>query len=101
MYAIAFDLEIDKLKEHYPKAHTQAYYDLRILLRGLGFYHIQGSVYIQREIHRLPDGSDDSMLMVLQLSNKLKELDWLPSCVRDIRIFKVENWSDITAFIKG
>jgi virulence-associated protein VapD len=30
----------------------------------------------------------------------LKSLTWLPQSVRDIRAFRVEQWSDFTAFIK-
>ena len=32
--------------------------------------------------------------------NALKALPWFPACVRDIRAFRVEQWSDFTAFIK-
>jgi virulence-associated protein VapD len=31
----------------------------------------------------------------------LKALPWLPACVRDIRGFKVEHWSDFTPIVKG
>jgi virulence-associated protein VapD len=30
----------------------------------------------------------------------LKGLPWLSACVRDIRAFKVEHWSDFTDFMK-
>ena len=33
--------------------------------------------------------------------NALKALPWFPTCVRDIRAFKVEHWSDFTDFIKS
>lgn len=33
--------------------------------------------------------------------NALKALPWFPICVRDIRAFKVEHWSDFTDFIKS
>ena len=31
----------------------------------------------------------------------LKALPWFPPSVRDIRAFKVEQWSDFTAIIKA
>ena len=31
----------------------------------------------------------------------LKGLPWFPQAVRDIRGFKIENWSDFTPIIKG
>jgi virulence-associated protein VapD len=31
----------------------------------------------------------------------LKSLPWLPASVRDIRAFRVEQWSDFTAIMKG
>jgi virulence-associated protein VapD len=33
--------------------------------------------------------------------NALKALPWFPTCVRDIRAFKVEHWSDFTDFMKS
>lgn len=30
----------------------------------------------------------------------LKALPWFPSVVRDIRGFRIENWSDFTALLK-
>ncbi len=31
----------------------------------------------------------------------IKSLPWFPASVRDIRAFRVEQWSDFTAFIKS
>ena len=31
----------------------------------------------------------------------LKKIDWFKSSVRDIRAFKVENWSDFTDIVKA
>ena len=35
------------------------------------------------------------------LSRTLKALPWLPSSIRDIRAFRIEEWSDLTPVIKG
>jgi virulence-associated protein VapD len=34
-------------------------------------------------------------------TNALKSLPWFPASVRDIRAFRVEQWSDFTRFIKS
>jgi virulence-associated protein VapD len=31
----------------------------------------------------------------------LRALPWFPASVRDIRAFRVEQWSDFTSFIKS
>ena len=33
--------------------------------------------------------------------NALKAIPWFTASVRDIRAFRVENWSDFTSFMKG
>lgn len=40
------------------------------------------------------------MAKLFQAILALKSLSWLPLCVRDIRAFKVEQWSDFTALVK-
>ncbi len=37
---------------------------------------------------------------VTRAMNALKALIWFPASVRDIRAFRVEQWSDFTAYIK-
>jgi len=31
----------------------------------------------------------------------LREMDWFPKSIRDIRAFRVEQWSDFTAVVKA
>ena len=33
--------------------------------------------------------------------NALKALQWFSVCVRDIRAFRIEQWSDFTGFFKS
>lgn len=33
--------------------------------------------------------------------NKLSKIDWFKKSVRDIRAFKVEDWSDFTEIVKS
>lgn len=32
--------------------------------------------------------------------NALKSLQWFAGCVRDIRAFRIEQWSDFTGFFR-
>ena len=46
MYAISFDMEIAKLKEHYGEPYNKAYDEIRLFMDDLGFVWAQGSLYI-------------------------------------------------------
>jgi virulence-associated protein VapD len=92
MFAIGFDLLVQKTELFHPKSVSQAYGDIGAVLNRYGFARVQGSVYISQ---------DDSLVNVTLAMNALKALDWFPNCVRDIRAFKVEHWSDFTDFMKS
>ena len=43
---------------------------------------------------------DEDMAKLFSAINDLKATTWFPACVKDIRAFRVEQWSDFTAYIK-
>jgi virulence-associated protein VapD len=91
MFAIAFDLVVSELEAVYPRHFSQAYAEVASTLQQFGFRRVQGSVYIcDRE----------DLAKLTSAMNALKALAWFPACVRDIRAFRVEQWSDFTAFMK-
>ena len=94
MYAIAFDLRIDDLKRTYGEPYNRAYDEIRQELEDLGFEWTQGSVYIN-------SSSKDSLTTVYKAINRLSKIDWFKESVRDIRAFKVEDWSDFTEVVRG
>ncbi|CDE43797.1 virulence associated protein D [Clostridium sp. CAG:411] len=94
MYAIAFDLKIDDLKKNYGEPYNGAYDEVRQELETLGFEWTQGSVYINSD-------SNNSLTTVYKAINRLSQIDWFKKSVRDIRAFKVEDWSDFTEIVKG
>lgn len=94
MYAIAFDLTIDTLKQEYGDPYNRAYDEIRQELGKLGFEWTQGSVYINHS-------QKDSLTTVYKAINKLSSIQWFKESVRDIRAFKVEDWSDFTEIVKG
>jgi virulence-associated protein VapD len=92
MFAIAFDLVVAATEKHHPKGVSQAYSDIGGTLERFRFRRIQGSVYVT-------DGED--LANLFQAIIALKALPWFPISVRDIRAFRIEQWSDFTPVIKS
>lgn len=91
MFAITFDLTFADTEQHHPKGVSAAYADIATALRQFAFERVQGSVYVTRR---------DDMANLFAALLALKALPWFPLSVRDIRGFKIENWSDFTPLIK-
>jgi virulence-associated protein VapD len=92
MFAVAFDLRVVFLQQHHPKGVAAAYSDIGRTLAQFGFERAQGSVYITK---------NDDLANLFSAMLALKALPWFPTCVTDIRAFKVEHWSDFTKLIKS
>jgi virulence-associated protein VapD len=92
MYALVFDLKIEELKKTYGDPYNKAYDDIKQDLSDIGFEWAQGSVYISNE---------DNLTTVYKAINHLSSIDWFKQSVRDIRAFRVEDWSDFTEIVKG
>ncbi|WP_426576375.1 virulence factor [Xenorhabdus stockiae] len=91
MYAIAFDLIVSDTEQHHPKGVSQAYAEIGATLARYGFRRVQGSLYISE---------DENMAQLFVAIQSLKALPWFPSSVRDIRAFRIEQWSDFTPVVK-
>ena len=94
MYAIAFDLKIDDLKKTYGEPYNRAYDEIKQELEALGFDWTQGGVYMSV-------AKETTLTKVYKATNRLSAIDWFKKSVRDIRAFKVEDWSDFTDIVKG
>lgn len=92
MYAVAFDLVVSDTEKHHPKGVSQAYADIAAILNEHGFRRVQGSLYVT-------DNEDMARLFVAM--QDLKTLPWFAKSLRDIRAFRVEQWSDFTEVIKS
>ena len=92
MFAIAFDLTVAEAAVRHPRGVAQAYSDIGNTLASYGFDRKQGSVYVCE---------NEDLANLLSALNALKALAWFPPSVRDILAFRVEQWSDFTAFMKG
>jgi virulence-associated protein VapD len=92
MFAIAFDLVVVETAQNHPKGVAQAYSDIGTTLANFGFNRVQGSLYAT---------SSEDLANLFSAITALKALPWLPESVRDIRAFRVEQWSDFTNLIKS
>lgn len=91
MFAISFDMSIVDLKENYGEPYNNAYFEIGKVLLKYDFYNTQGSVYLSQ---------NSDMSNLFRAMNALKKIDWFKKSVRDIRAFRVEDWSNFTDFIK-
>lgn len=92
MFAIAFDLTVKDAEQHHPKGVSQAYADIGATLGTFGFNRVQGSLYVTDK---------EDMANLFLAIQALKALTWFPLSVRDIRAFRLEQWSDFTAVVKS
>jgi virulence-associated protein VapD len=92
MYAIAFDLVVADTEEHHPKGVTQAYNDIGAVLGEHGFSRVQGSLYVTE---------NENMANLFLAIQALRSRPWLPNSVRDIRAFRIEQWSDFTSVVRA
>ena len=90
MFAIAFDLTVAKVRKHHPKGVSRAYSDIGRELRMKGFERTQGSVYLTER---------NDLANLFAAVRALEDMPWFANCVRDIRGFRVEEWSDFTPMV--
>ncbi len=92
MFAIAFDLVVAETIKNHAKGVSQAYSDIGATLGTFGFSRVQGSLYTN---------SSEDLANLFAAITALKALPWLPASVRDIRAFRVEQWSDFTKLVRS
>lgn len=92
MYAVSFDLVVADTAKSHPVSVSQAYADIAKTLGEFGFNRVQGSLYLTE---------NEDMAHLFQAVMKLKALSWFSASVRDLRAFRVEQWSDFTEIVKN
>ena len=92
MYAVAFDLIVADTEQFHPKGVAQAYTEIADVLNTYGFGRVQGSLYVTE---------DENMANLFLAIQALRELPLFPPSVRDLRAFRVEQWSDFTPVVKS
>lgn len=91
MYALSFDMNIAELEKHYGSPYQGANYEIKRVLVKEGFYWIQGCTYMTNA---------ENLINLFNAINALKAIDWFRLSVRDIRGYRVEEWSDFTETVK-
>ncbi len=88
MYAIAFDMDIESLKNNYGDPYNNAYSEIRKVLQRHGFTWQQGSVYFGNE-------QINAVTCVLAAIDLARTLPWFAASVRDIRMLRIEELNDL------
>lgn len=92
MYAVAFDLVVADTEKYHPRGVREAYTEIGVVLGEHGFRRVQGSLYVT---------DDENMANLFLAIQALRNRTWFPKSVRDIRAFRIEQWSDFTAVVKS
>ncbi len=79
-------------EQHHPKGVSQAYADIGSILNEHGFRRVQGSLYVTE---------NEDMANLFLAIQALRSRLWFPKSVRDIRAFRIEQWSDFTHVVKA
>ena len=93
MYAIAFDMDIEALRENYGDPYNNAYIEIRKVLQRHGFNWQQGSVYFGGD-------SINAVTCVMAAIDLAKQLPWFSASVRDIRMLRIEELNDLMPAIQ-
>lgn len=89
-YAISFDMDIELLQRFYGVPYNPAYAEIRKVLMKNGFSWIQGSTYV----------TEGSLVSLNEAIIALRNIEWFCKSVRNIRAFRIEEWSDFTSSFK-
>ena len=89
MYAIAFDLDTEKLKAKFGADYTNRYGEIRKFLKEQHFTWQQGSLYY---------GDKDKVKMgtpFLVIRKMSQEFSWFRECVVDARVLAIMEQDDL------
>jgi len=89
MYAITFDIDTNCLNEQYHNdSSTNAYGDIRKFMEANNFNWQQGSVYFGNE-------SITAVSCVTTIQKLANSYPWFRSCVKDVRMLRIEENNDL------
>jgi virulence-associated protein VapD len=90
MYAVAFDLDTEILRQTYGDPANNAYGEIKRFLLNRGFEWQQGSVYFGNA-ERI-----NAVTCVIVINEMSRALPWFAASVRDIRMLRIEENNDLT-----
>jgi virulence-associated protein VapD len=93
VYAIAFDMDIERLRIHYGDPYNNAYLEIRRVLEEHQFQWQQGSVYFGGPAVT----AATVMVAVIDLTIRLP---WFAASVRGIRMLRIEELNDLMPVVQ-
>lgn len=95
MYAICFELMTDEINNRYGALSNNAYTDIKKTLEMHGFTHQQGSMYFgdTEEVN--------AVSCILAVHDLVQKFDWFASNVRNIRMLRIAESSDLMPALKA
>lgn len=87
--AISFDIDITKIRIYWDGVE-----DIPKVMKSLGFIFRHNNMYVS-------ENSENPITLVYKAIHELSKIDWFKNAVRDIRAFRVDDWSDFTSILKG
>jgi virulence-associated protein VapD len=94
VYPIAFDMDIEALRESYGDPYNKAYAEIKKVLASHGFIWQQGSVYFG-------DDKINAVTCVLVAIDLAHKLPWFSASVRDIRMLRIEELNDLMPAVQS
>ena len=95
MYAVTFDIDTNCLNEQYhTNSSNNAYGDIRKFMESNGFIWQQGSVYFGEE------SKINAVTCVTTVQRLAKQFSWFSTCVKDVRMLKIEENNDLLPAIR-
>jgi virulence-associated protein VapD len=91
MLAIIYTLDPDTANANHAQGIDGAMSELCRTLRSFEFERQQNGIYTSDK---------EDLANLFDAMTALKALPWFSASVRDIRAFRVEQWSDFTSFFK-
>ena len=96
MYAIIFDIDQNTLAKTYEApAYANAYTDIEQLLKRYGFTKKQNSLYFAST------DKVNAVTCVLAAQDLAKTYNWFSASVKDIKMLRIEETSDLMPAIKN
>lgn len=95
MYAVTLDIDTNCLNEQYhTNSSNNAYGDIRKFMETNGFIWQQGSVYFGDE------SKINAVTCVTTVQRLAKQFSWFSTCVKDVRMLKIEENNDLLPAIR-
>lgn len=92
MHGIKIDLDMQELSMFYAYSEQEAFAEISNVLKPFGFTIQLGNAYLLE---------NENMASLFSAMEALKKISWFPPSVRGMQVFRVSDWSDLTAFVRS